>query len=76
SNAPLIYGEFDNDKVEINGSLKVNSTTGGFVLSRMTHTEAAALSPENGMMIYLTSTGGIFTARGFWGYEEGAWIKL
>ncbi|MEM1216017.1 MAG: hypothetical protein AAGJ82_10050, partial [Bacteroidota bacterium] len=76
STAPLIYGEFDNDKVAVNGGLQVNSTTDGFTLPRMTATQASALTASNGMMIYVTSTDATFTAKGFWGFEEGFWVKL
>ncbi len=76
SASPLIYGEFDNDKVKINGSLEVSTTTGAFIVPRMTSAEAGTLTAVNGMMIYVTDTDATFTSKGFWGYEEGAWVKL
>ena len=76
STSPLIYGEFNNDLVKVNGSLEVNTTTGAFTPPRLTAAEAGALVATNGMMIYLTSTDATFTQRGFWGFEEGVWVKL
>lgn len=35
-----------------------------------------AASPLNGDITYVTDTDGTFTTKGFWGYEEGAWVKL
>lgn len=48
-----------------------------FVLPRMTAATASAIaSPENGGMVYVTDTDATFTSVGFWGYENGAWVKL
>lgn len=58
--------------------LQLDSTTQGFVVPRMTNVEAAAISsPFNGMMIYVSSSGGApFTSVGFYGYQGGAWAKF
>lgn len=37
---------------------------------------AGALSAANGMLIYVTNTDATFTSIGFWGRENGAWVKL
>lgn len=58
------------------GALDIVSTTGSLILPRMTHTQAAALSTVNGSIVYVTSTDGTFTSIGFWGYENGSWVKL
>jgi len=42
----------------------------------MTATEASALNPSNGWMIYVTDTDLTFLTVGFWGYENGSWVKL
>ena len=52
------------------GALDVTSTTGGFIVPRMTTTQKNALTPVNGMIIYDT------TLNKFQGYENGAWANL
>lgn len=42
----------------------------------ITATAASALTPEDGMFFYVTSTDATFTSIGFWGRENGAWVKL
>lgn len=54
----------------------VDSTTGSFIVPRMTSTQGSALTAVNGGVIYVTDTNGTFTSVGFWGYENGAWVKL
>lgn len=58
--------------------LELESTTKGFLLPRMTATQAEAIAtPADGLIIYSTDTGGVtINAIGFWGRENGAWIKL
>jgi hypothetical protein len=56
-------------------ALDINSTTGALLLPRLTATEASALTPTNGHLIYVTSTNGTFTSVGFWGYD-GSWKKI
>jgi hypothetical protein len=82
---PLVYGEFDNDFVNINNQLGVglgatapatsaivelSSTTGALLLTRMTTTQRNALTAVNGMVIYNTTTGVVEA------YEGGAWVNL
>jgi hypothetical protein len=50
------------------GALDVNSTTGAFIVPRMTTTQRDALTPVNGMIIYNTTT------NQFNFYENGAWV--
>jgi len=57
-------------------AIVINSTTKGFLISRMTATQASAITAVNGLMLYVTDTNGTFTSVGFWGYENAAWIKL
>jgi hypothetical protein len=50
------------------GALDVSSTTGAFIVPRMTTAERDALSAVNGMIVYNT------TANQFNFYENGAWV--
>jgi hypothetical protein len=56
--------------------IDLTSTTMGLLLPRMTSTEASAITPVNGLCLYVTDTNGTFTSIGFWGYEGGTWVKL
>lgn len=56
--------------------VEVKTTTAAFYPPSMTATEASALTPSNGAMIYVTTTDATFTTTGFWGYVSGAWIPL
>jgi len=49
---------------------------GVFKSATFTGAEAVAITAADGMFIYVTSTSGVFTAVGFWGRENGTWIKL
>ena len=50
------------------GALDVSSTTGGFIVPRMTTTQRNALTAVNGMIIYNAST------NQFNFYENGSWV--
>jgi hypothetical protein len=57
--------------------LEVSSTSKGFLPPRLNSTQASAIaSPAEGLLIYVTSTNGTFTAKGWWGYNGAAWEKL
>ncbi|MCA9497100.1 MAG: hypothetical protein KC589_09215, partial [Nanoarchaeota archaeon] len=56
--------------------LDVSSTTGGLLMPRMTSTQASAITPVNGLVVYVTDTNGTFTNIGFWGYSNGSWIEF
>jgi hypothetical protein len=49
---------------------------GAAIYKNFTATQASALTASDGMFIYVSSTNGTFTSVGFWGYENGAWVKL
>jgi hypothetical protein len=71
--------EFDNTGAYIGltvGNFEINTTTGAFIPPLQNVTQAGALSPSDGMIIYVTDTDGTFTSVGFWGRENGAWVKL
>lgn len=57
-----------NGDMKINGSLDVATTTGAFIVPRMTTTQRDALTAVNGMIIYNTTTNQ-FNFR-----ENGAWV--
>lgn len=57
--------------------LELESDGKGLLLPRMTAAQGSAISsPANGLMIYVTDTNGTFTSIGFWGRENGSWVKL
>jgi len=39
-------------------------------------TEASAITPAEGDMVFVSTTDATFTSIGFWGYQHGAWTKL
>lgn len=57
---------------------EANSTTKGFLMPRMTATQAEAISsPAEGLLIYSTNgTGSTITSKGWWGWDGSAWVKL
>lgn len=50
--------------------------SGYMKLRAMTVAEAGALTAADGQIIYVSDTDGTFTSVGFWGRENGAWVKL
>jgi hypothetical protein len=57
--------------------LSVTSTTQGFLPPVMTATQGSAIgTPAEGLIIYVTDTNGTFTAKGWWGWDGAAWLKL
>jgi hypothetical protein len=61
---------------EANADAGLNVVSGTFVVPRYTAANASLLTTTNATIIYLTSTNVTFTQKGFWGVEEGAWVKL
>jgi hypothetical protein len=59
-----------------NALLELIATDKALLLMRMTATQASAITASDGMMLYVTNTNGTFTSIGFWGYENGSWVKL
>lgn len=47
-----------------------------FRLVQMTSAQASAITPSDGLMVYVTDTNATFTTIGFWGRQSGAWVKL
>ncbi len=57
--------------------LELSSTTQGFLLTRMTGTQAAAITPkEEGLIVYVKDATGGFAAKGWYGWNGAAWEKL
>jgi hypothetical protein len=58
--------------------LELNSTTQGFLPSRMTGLEAEAITtPAEGLLIYSTDSSGVtINSKGWWGYDGTIWNKL
>jgi uncharacterized protein (TIGR02145 family) len=85
SSSPLIYGEFDNDILAVNGSLgigtqsphtsaelEIESTTRGILISRMTKSQRDAISsPATGLLIYQTDN-----SPGFYSYDGSKWKPM
>jgi len=42
----------------------------------MSASDASGLTASNGYIVYVNSTNVTFTSVGFWGYQNGAWVKL
>jgi hypothetical protein len=57
----------ESNKVTVGKPLQVNNATA---------IEASALTLDDGLLVYVTSTNGTFTSVGFWGVVNGAWVKL
>jgi len=60
-----------------NAKLEITTTTlAPIKLTPMTATQASAVTAEDGQILYVNSTNGTFTSVGFWGRENGVWVKL
>lgn len=62
-----------------NGTIEANTATNFNAPTKHTPinaTTASAITPQDGMMIYVNSTNGTFTQVGFWGYVNGTWTAL
>lgn len=44
---------------------------------KMTANEASAIvSPEEGVLLYITDTNSTFTNKGWWGFDGTEWVQL
>lgn len=60
-----------------NAKLEITTTTlAPIKLTPMTATQASAVTAEDGQILYVNSTNGTFTSVGFWGRENGVWVKF
>lgn len=49
---------------------------GSWQMRTITATAASAITPTDGMILFVSSTNGTFTSIGFWAYEDETWNKL
>ncbi|MCF8234645.1 MAG: hypothetical protein K9G67_06695 [Bacteroidales bacterium] len=53
---PLIYGEFDNNELSVNGKLEINTTTSGLLPPRLTMTQMKSIdNPQSGLIVFNTT---------------------
>lgn len=52
------------------------NSDGSMQLTPITATAASAITPAEGMILFVSNTNGTFTSIGLWDYENGAWHKL
>lgn len=64
------------DSPNASAAIEINSTNKGFLLIPMTAIQASAITPTDGLLLYVNTTNVTFTSVGFWGYENSAWTKL
>ena len=67
-----------NGTAHASAQLDAASTTRGFLMPRMTGTQAEAISsPAEGLLVYATDgSGATITTKGWWGYDGSTWVKL
>lgn len=64
---------------KLSGSIVESLTLAGdgsVKLRPITATEASAITPAEGQIVFTSNTNGTFTSVGFWGYQGGTWIKM
>jgi len=57
----------------VTGNIFQFNGDGSAQMTPMTATAASAITPAEGMMLFVSSTNGTFTSIGFWGFQNGAW---
>ena len=57
-------------------SWEFQSTVKALKVPVMTATQASVLTISDGIVVNVTTTNGTFTAKGFWGVEDGIWVKM
>lgn len=55
--------------------MKLNGD-GSWQITPITATAASAITPAEGMMLFVSTTDATFTSIGFWGYANGAWAAF
>jgi hypothetical protein len=68
--------EINNGPLEGYGEAALNVANGTFIAPRFAAGAASLFALINGTIIYVTTTNVTFTSVGFWGVENGAWVKL
>lgn len=56
--------------------LEIKSTTKGLRITPMTAIQALAITPVEGLQVFVSTTSGVFATVGLHSYESGAWVKL
>lgn len=56
--------------------IDVVSTTRGVRFCPMTGDSASAITPVDGLIVFITSTNGTFTSRGYWQYVNTTWTAM
>lgn len=67
---------FGTTAFSVDAKVQITSTDSGLKLTPMTAAQASAITASDGLMLYVNTTDATFTSVGFWGYENGAWVKL
>ena len=49
---------------------------GGVGIGTLTAAQAIALTPYDGLIVYVINASGVFTSIGFWGYVAGTWKQI
>lgn len=62
--------------LQVGGGVEMGSSSELCKLTNITSAQASAITPTNGDFVYVSTTDATFTSVGFWGYENGAWVKL
>jgi lysophospholipase L1-like esterase len=75
SSGTTIHSAFTNTLILRRTNIELGSQI-VFKAGQFTAAQATALTPADADFIYVTSTDATFTSVGFWGYENGAWVKL
>lgn len=68
----LITGTLSASPVNL---MKLNGN-GSWQITPITATAASAITPAEGMMLFVSTTDATFTTIGFWGYANGAWAAF
>ncbi len=68
--------EINNGPLEGYGEAALNVANGTFIAPRFAAGAALLFALIDGTIIYVTTTNVTFTSIGFWGVENGAWVKL
>ncbi len=62
--------------LQVGGGIEMGSSSELCKLTNITSAQASAITPTNGDFVYVSTTDATFTSVGFWGYENGVWVKL
>lgn len=56
--------------------LEITSTTQGLRITPMTAVQASAITPVEGLQVFVNTTNATFLITGLHSYENGSWVKL